>query len=72
MYHSFHEVEVGKKKRSRLKPSFLVIKITLKCTLLFSRILTQKNKPILIFGWGVGTGYVDVIIMRSSPILWCI
>ena len=24
MYHSFHEVEVGKKKRSRLKPRFLV------------------------------------------------
>ena len=47
-------------------------KKTRRDTLFFSMILTQKNKPILIVGWGVGAGYVDVITMTSSQILWCI
>ena len=38
----------------------------------FFMILTQKNKHILIVGWGVAAGYVDVITMTSSQILWCI
>ena len=62
MYHSFHEVEVGKKKRSRLKPCFLVIKITLKRFLegfLVRLTKNQQAKRHFFFQFKFLADYID-------------